>query len=49
METAESMGTPGLGLFYFALGIFALLCVVIALFGWRALRKGRRRRHRPYL
>ncbi len=49
MEASESIGTPGLGLFYFALGVFVLLCFVIALFGWRALRKGRRRRHRPYL
>jgi hypothetical protein len=44
METVESMGTPDLGVLYFTLSVFMLLCLVIALFGWRALRKGPRRR-----
>jgi hypothetical protein len=49
METAESMVTPDLGVVYFTLTVFVLLCFVITLFGWRALRKGRRRRKTRHL
>jgi hypothetical protein len=44
METAEIMSAPELGMVYFTLTVFVLLCFVITLLGWRALRKGRRRR-----
>jgi hypothetical protein len=44
MEPVESMASPDLGVLYFTLSVFMLLCFAITLFGWRALRKGRRHR-----
>jgi hypothetical protein len=48
MDTTEVAGSPSFAL-YFVIGLCLLLIFVIALAGWRALRKDRRHRYRRRL